>query len=432
VATTLIAACMPADRTTPPTPDRGSDVGFVPPSDVVQDPRPDVPDTSRPELHQPDPPDAAPVADDPGPPEVTPPLTRVLVVGAEEVAGPTKGVSRPSIALDSQGQPHIVADRGNPEVWIYHRLAGAWSEGLFAKKSPQTDAGRVYLPHLEIDAQDRGWVSAWLGIKESGTMQGQAVWTIADIATAPQPTLLGLANKGTKNGNLALDPFDPGAAVVMAKEGRWDRFDAGGGPTETGKLPLGKSGEKLRFAIRAQPGQAGVWHAVMSGYSKESSKYVNSIMAANVQWASHAAYPEMGEDMRHPGLGLDGVDPLVAYMAIAYGPGVVFNIWDGAALVFDPGALPVLEPKPAGHGNGGERFGPQWAPAAAGGAFVCWTRKGGLVLLAHVDAAGTVGQAIEIGSGSSCDLTADPAGHLHLAYARDGMRYRKIQVTWAP
>ncbi len=216
----------------------------------------------------------------------------------------------------------------------------------------------------------------------------------------------------------------------MAKTGLWEKFDIDGATGETGHWDLGATGEKLRFLIRSRDGEPGVWHAVMSGYSKESSRYRSSLMDERVTWASASAYPVMGEDMRHPGLGLDGHDPAVGYMAVCYEPGVVYNVWDGAGLVFDPADLPVLDPSPASHGNGGERFGPQWAPAPGVGAFVCWTGSGGVVRLRHVRPDGSLGDEVEVGAGRQCTAVAGPDGHLRLVYVADGgLRYRTVEVT---
>ncbi len=352
-----------------------------------------------------------------------------LVVGPEETASGVTGLSRPSLALDSLGQPHVVADRGNPQVYILHRLGGDWQEELFAEWTAQIDASRVYLPHIEIDGSDRAWVSAWLGIKDGGTMQGQGVWLVSDVATQPQAAFLGLANSGTKNGNLALDPIEPGRATVMAKTGYYEVFDTGGSTGESGQFAIGDSGEKLRFLIRPRDGEAGIWHAVMSGYSQEPARYRNSTMAERVTWADNAVYDNMGEDMLHPGLGLDGEDPLVGYMAIRYQPGVVLNVWDGQAMVFDPADLPVLDPAPASHGNGGERFGPQFAPAPGRGSFVCWTSGDGMVWISRVMPDGSWDEPLPIAEGSSCTITAGSDGALHMAYVRDQLRYRRIDVN---
>lgn len=68
-----------------------------------------------------------------------------------------------------------------------------------------------------------------------------------------------------------------------------------------------------------------------------------------------------GSGMLHPGLGVDGADAAVVYMAVKYDDDVVFNVWDGQHLLFPFDALPVLVTGTAEHGNGTTRFGPQWA-----------------------------------------------------------------------
>jgi hypothetical protein len=351
-----------------------------------------------------------------------------LVVGEEYTAGVIAGLSRPSIALDSLGQPHIVADNGNPQVYVLHRLGGQWHEELFAEWTAEIDASRVYLPHIEIDAADRAWISAWLGIKDGGTMAGQGVWLVDEVSSTPSSRFLGLANEGTKNGNLALDPGEPGVAAVMTKYGQWQGWDESGYTGESGQLDVGASGEKLRFRIRPRNGQAGVWHAVMSGYSDEDARYRNSEMSERVSWALHSTYDDMGEDMLHPGLGTDGVDPTVGYMSIGYAAGLVLNVWDGDALVYDPAALPVLDPDPAHHASGTERFGPQWTRAPGHGAFMCWTGGDGLIRVTHVLPDGSWHDPVEIGPGITCAMTTGDDGTIHMAYVNDVMRYRRIEV----
>jgi len=227
---------------------------------------------------------------------------------------------------------------------------------------------------------------------------------------------------------LALDPATPGVAVVMARYGYWQTWDETGYTGESGQMDIGASGEKLRFRIRPRDGQAGVWHAVMSGYSDEDSKYRNSEMAERVAWALHSTYDTMGEDMLHPGLGMDGADPAVGYMAIDYEPGVVLNVWDGEALVFDPADLPVIDPSPGHHGSGEDRFGPQWAPAPGQGAFMCWTSGDGVIRIVHVLADGTVGTPFDVAPGITCSMTLDDSDRLHVAYVDGTMRYQTIEV----
>jgi len=327
------------------------------------------------------------------------------------VAGDFVG-NRPTIAVDAADQPHIVIDQGWSDVlYAFHKLGGSWNEALFA----QGNWG-----------SDRAWISSWYATSNVDDECGQGVWLLENMSTAPSEVFHTKIYITWANGNLSHDPYHAGQAVVMARDGSWQVVDSAGGVIDSGQMYLGSTGEKLRFLIAPRTGLDGVWHGVMSGWTKYHSAYRNSLMQDTVTWASYAVYPEQGEDTRHPGLGLDGADPEVAYIAVAYDPGVVINIWDGQQLVFDPASLPVVDPSPAMHGNGTDRFGPQWTPAAGGGAYLCWSSSDGWVHLVHVEADGTIGPNLPVTEGSNCAMATDSEGHIHLAYVNGGMRYREI------
>ncbi len=348
-------------------------------------------------------------------------------IGEEEIAGIFAG-SRPSIAVDAQGQPHIVIDAGwGDTLYVFHKLSGDWQEELLAQGAFGSD--RNYLPHLEIDAQDRAWISSWVATPNVDEECGQGLWVIEDVATQPAVALETKVYITWSNGNLSLDPSRPGEAVMMGRDGAWQRLDTAGQVLDSGQMYIGQSGEKLRFLISPREGQQGVWHGVTSGWTEYSSAYRSSLMDDPVIWADYAAYPEQGDDLRHMSLGVDGVDPRVAYMAVAHDPGVVLNVWDGQAMIFDPSELPVVEFDPAQHGNGTDRFGPQWAPAADGGAYLCYSVALGWVKLRHVSASGEISSPVTVTKGASCALATDTDGHIHIAYVHEGMRYRKLLVT---
>jgi hypothetical protein len=350
--------------------------------------------------------------------------TEEYVVGPEEVAGDFVG-SRPSIALDLQGQPHIVIDQAWTDVLtIFHKLGGDWQEETFAQGIWGSD--RNYLPHMEIDAYDRAWISSWYATVNVEDECGQGIWLLGDMSTAPTEEFHTKIYITWANGNLSIDPQHPDRAVVMARDGGWQQVDTTGAVVDSGQMYLGSTGEKLRFLIAPRAGQDGVWHGVMSGWNEYYSAYRNSLMSDPVTWASYDVYPEQGEDVLHPGLGLDGADPEVAYMAIAYDPGVVVNVWDGQQMVFDPSNLPVIDPSPAEDGNGGDRFGPQWAPALGGGAHLCWSSNDGQVHLTRVDPDGTIGPDLAVTAGSRCAMATGDDGRIHMAYVDGGMRYRVI------
>ena len=351
-------------------------------------------------------------------------------IGEPETAGALTGIAKPSMDLDSQLGAHVVVDKGLPDVYIYHRVEGLWSEGLFATASDYSTA-RVHCPRIQVDPTDRAWVSGWFGAKgmPGGTM-GQGLWVVHNAAIAPEQQYIALANQGFKNGRVALDPAEPDFGVVMTKEGTWQKFDVAGKKVGSGKMYVGPSGEKIRFLISPRVGQTGVWHAAMSGYSAHSASYQNSVRHDAgedvVIWASKDAYTEMGEDMRHPELGLDLVNSEAAYIVIKHKPGVVLNIFDGEKMLFDPSALPVVTPDSNNHGNGSERFAPQFAPVLGGGTFMCWTGADKRIKLRYVDPTGALGEIHDITGGKQCAMAEDPVGDIHMVYVEGSLKYRQL------
>jgi len=355
-------------------------------------------------------------------------------VGEPETAGSITGITKPSMDLDSAQGVHVVVDKGLPDVYIYHRIEAQWSENLFATASEHSTA-RIHCPRIQLDPTDRAWVSGWFGAKgmPGGTM-GQGLWVIHDAATAPSPQYIALANQGFKNGRVATDPFEPDSGVVMTRGGIWQKFDISGNKIGSGKMDVGPSGEKIRFLISPREGQTGVWHAAMSGYSDHSSAYQNSTRHAAGEslliWAEYNTYDGMGEDVRHPELGVDLENPHAAYIVIKYKPGVVMNIFDGEKLLFDPAALPVVTPDSNSHGNGIDRFAPQFAPVLGGGTFMCWTSADKRIKLRYVDPAGNLGDIHDITGGKQCAMSTDPEGDIHMVYVEGQLKYRKLATTW--
>ncbi len=358
----------------------------------------------------------------------------VDVVGDEEVCGDFPG-ARPSVALDSMGQPHVLTDTGDPglgaELRIYHRLGGDWQEEVLATASdPPVESAPASIaePRLEIDPLDRAWASAHYFRSNVYEACGIGVFVIDDVAT--QPTLsafdkLNIGSVGWSNGNLSLDPARPDEGVVMTYDGEWARVDPSAAVFEQGQMYIGNSGEKLRFRIAANDGAPGVWHGVTSGWGPSPSGYQNSVRddagLGHLVWADYDTYPIQGEDTRHMALGLDRADPEVAYISVIYEPGLVINVFDGEALAWPSNDLPVIDAE----ADYVHRFGPQWAPALEGGAFLCWSRSG-RIKLRYVGPDGALGEEVDVSDGSHPALATDDEGHLHLAYRNGGMRYRKI------
>lgn len=356
-------------------------------------------------------------------------------IGAEESISGFQG-ARPTIALDVLGQPHVAVDEGDgsgPQIQMYHRINGAWSGGQFARGSNggKYNASRVYIPHLEIDASDMGWLSCKFGNKEFGSYLGEGLWGLGSMSSNPRELWFKYLPIAKGNGNISLDPFKPGEGVLMANDGKWKRINSSGAEIGSGQLATGVSGEKLRFLIAPRSGQVGVWHAAMSGYSAASSAYNNSVRGGgSVVWAAYRSYPEQGEDYYHPGLGVDWTRPTACYIGADYAVGIVINVWDGDKMLFPATSLPILDPKGT---SGALRTGPQWAPVPGGGAYVCWTGEGGRIKMRYVKYDGTIDPpvsqaAIDICAGRRGAICTDRNGNMHLVYERSGMKYRKIKL----
>jgi len=347
--------------------------------------------------------------------------------------------ARPSIAVDIRGQPHVAVDEGHgsgPQIQLFHRINGAWSGGQFAKGSNggKYNASRVYIPHLEIDANDMGWLSCKFGNKEYGSFLGEGLWGISAMSTSPRELWFRYLPIASGNGNVGTDPAKPHEAILMANDGKWNRINSEGKQTGSGQMSLGITGEKIRFEIAPKSGSVGVWHAAYSGFSKDSSGYNNSVRAAagspGVTWAAHSTYPEQGEDYFHPGIGIDWKNPSACYIGADYSVGIVINIWNGERMLYAANKLPVLDAQGT---SGVLRMGPQWAPVPGGGAYICWTSQG-RIKMRYVKYDGTiapgVGQAaIDICAGSRGTICADKYGNLHLTYEQGGMKYRKIKLV---
>ena len=360
--------------------------------------------------------------------DVQSPTSVEYEIGPEEAAGSFTG-SRPTIAVDSSNQPHIVIDKDWSDVlYIYHKLDGTWSEGKFAQGNWGSD--RNYLPHLEIDGKDRGWLSSWYATKNVVDECGQGVWLLDSMSTAPAELFHEKVYITWSNGNMSLDPAFPDECVVMGTEGQWKKVNSAGVVSGSGQMSPGQSGEKIRFLISPGAGGPGVWHAIQSGWPPSPSSYQNSVRHGAGQpvvvWADYEAYPAQGEDTRHPGLGIDTENPQAAYIGIRYGPGLVINVWDGEKMVFTPNSLPVVDAAAHPNGNGPDRFGPQWTPAAGGGAYLCWTGGDGWVKLTKVEQDGVIGATVNVSQGASCAMATDSDGDIHMGYVNGGMRYRKI------
>jgi len=237
----------------------------------------------------------------------------VTTVGPEERVG--EGGARPSVAVDSQGHPHIAVNNGAlTRIFLHHRLGGAWRGAALGSATDFSQQGQLMeSPRLEIDPQDRAWISGHLFRSDVVEACGHALYLVDRISTEPTVRWARRHYRHWGHGSLSLDPAHPEQAVLMTFRGMWLRVDASGAAMDQGELYPGTSGEKIDFRIAPQAGQTGVWHAMQSGYSQSPSSYQNSLRDQAGQpivvWADYGCYPEQGEDTRRPAIGIDTHDP---------------------------------------------------------------------------------------------------------------------------
>lgn len=352
-------------------------------------------------------------------------------IGAEEVCGVFNG-SRPSIAVTSNGTPCIVIDKGTDDViQSFNKVNGSWKERELAhgSKGGKYDASRLYMPHVEIDESDRVWVSCKFGCAEYGKMLGQGLWLINDLNTFEPSKFSWITASETHkgNGNVAIDRGRIDMARMLATTGKWLLLNSNMDRIQHGTLPIGESGEKLRGLISPRFNLTGIIHLVSGGYSRQSSSYINDTMTKSIVWANYAQYPEQGNDMAHPGIGIDVTNPNICYISAPY-KGVSINVWNNGALMYSPAALKIIDSK--GSMGGPDRFGPQWAPNISGGAFLTWVNNKRIKIV-KVSKKGKVGAIMDICAGVSPSMCMGKDGTIHLAYVNGGMRYRKLTLKQA-
>lgn len=348
-------------------------------------------------------------------------------IGQQEFCGQFSG-TRPSVAVAPNGEIYMIVDQGTSSaLWYFTKISGIWKSGLFAKgtKGGQYDASRLYMPHIEIDKKGRAWVSTKFGCKEYGKMLGQGLWMIENANTFEPKMFRWVKERETHkgNGNVMLDLTDVDNAWMVATQGKMAYFDKFGNLLKLASLGLGDSGEKVRGLISRT---SSIKHAVMGGFSGQSSSYTNSNRTGKaIVWADYKTYPEQGNDMAHPGIGIDWVDPNRSYISADYN-GIVINVWNGSAFTYPTNSLKVLDSK-GNMGAGVDRFGPQWTPKVGGGAFVTWC-NGRRIKIAHVKKNGKVPTIMDICDGASPSMCTGEDGTIHLVYNLSGMKYRKLTI----
>jgi hypothetical protein len=363
-------------------------------------------------------------------------------VAIDETFGVYGGM-RTSIALDTEGQPHVVTDvagigDGRP-LMIYHRTgANAWTAGeTLPLPDVQTDV--MYGPSIKIDGNNRAWIAAHCYTVGDFDVSGQPMWTIDNVRASTALRWLGLKHFGPWGGWLnpviALDSSYPNQVVVFTGDGVYSILRADNTVTAGGTLYIGQTGEQHYYAIGPRAGQPGIIHGCQSGAAPDQkplnpASYMNSTMSDPVIWASITAYNQDNEQT-HPGLAADLENPGTAYMACIWDRGLVLNVWNatlngGAGRLVRPiDNLISLDATAAPYW----RFNYPLAAAPGGGCWAAWS-SGDQVKVAYVSAQGQAGETVTVAQGWTPNLCVDGHGNVHLAFASgDRMRYIKIRMS---
>lgn len=364
----------------------------------------------------------------------------ILNIGAEEVCGNFNGV-RPSIDIDSKGQPHIIVDTGHialgSTMYMFNKIDGSWSGRLFVDRSSTAySPSAISQPWIEIDSQDRAWIFAQFFQASVMRNSGQGVWLYTNMGTSPAEAWFNKKQYGSYGwgpGNIQIDPFYPNEAVVMTMNGDWGIVDSTGTTTATGRMGPGASGEKFRFRLSPRDGERGVWHGVMNGSrAGGSSAYRNSEMGADMVWATYNPYSSQGDDHNHAGVCGDTENPQIAYLASVYGEfgdpaGLHVQVYDGAGdMIRGTDNLLNLDP----HAKFIHRCPPATTVAHGGGCWIAWPDEHGSIYMTYVSPDAVATTPTRITSGAFCGIRTDDNGDVHMAYIDNGQtKYRKIDVS---
>ncbi len=371
----------------------------------------------------------------------------IINVSKSEVCGKFNGV-RPSIDVDSKGQPHVVVDSGHAALgstlMMYNKIGGKWRGRTFASRTSEGySPSAISQPWIEIDAKDRMWAFAQYFRAGSMRDSGQGVWLYSNISTSPRKTWFHKKQYGRHGwgpGNLSIDPKYPNEAVVMTIDGAWGKISSSGATIGSGYMGPKLSGEKFRFRIApyADGSKRGVWHGVMNGSSVRHSSYRNSTMKEDAVWASHRPYyGTQGDDHNHAGVCGDLQNPEIGYMAAVFEDGgshngLQFNVWRGNSkrFVYSSRQLGILD----SHATFIHRYAPALTPAHGndGGCWAAWGNEHGHIWVAYIDQNGKIRNKEHVADGFTCAINTDKDGNLHMAYNSHGyVRYLKLGVSGA-
>jgi hypothetical protein len=356
---------------------------------------------------------------------------RTMKEAGKEVVIGAGAFERSSVAWTDDGRIVVVADMGEkPELWFGEEPVRfgqiAMSVLVNGMEKNPLFADRCFLGRAVVNKSGQVFASFKAGTKKldqqgaKNTTRGVALAAVYD---GEDPEVV-LALKDVGHGQADVEPGGTDV-IVLGTAGRWVRFSETMQKLETGSFPAGDSGEKIQFRIaRKRVNGAAVWHTVHNGCKEQASRYMRSGLPAPLTWADHGSYPDQGNDLNHPGLGVDAKKPMKATMGAVLQGALRINVCQDGKLVFDPKKLPAFYAATLE-----TRHGPQFIPfpKPAGGMYCLFNVKG-QVMGMDVEASvamlgrGAIAQPLVKGRFASGAIRGDT---LALVYARDGKLWKK-------
>lgn len=273
--------------------------------------------------------------------------------------------SRTSTAFLPDGRLVVAQDYGErPQltVFIEGKAAFEITEALDKAK-----VSRRMLPHVETSGENV-LVSYKTGTKglSKACQHFRGVWLCKVGLTGKAQFVQAL---GEIAGNGQVQILDDGCEV-MGRDGLFTIYNGAFSPVLAGRFPLGDSGEKCQFRLDA----SGKVHTMMNGYNLYSSRYNSDYLITAgkppIMVFSDKQFPQMGDDLCHPGLGVDRVKPKRAFVGSYFGDAAFLR------MITPAGKLTGIARYAATFEG---RHGPQMIPRPNGGC-VCLFNRGGFVM----------------------------------------------------
>jgi hypothetical protein len=315
---------------------------------------------------------------------------------------------------------------------MFDNVSGHWESEVFATKTSENvpTPNSIAQPSLVIDSKDRMWVFAQYFKSKVIEACGQGVWLYEDVSVNPTKKWFvkkQIGRHGWGAGNVDVDPNIPDHGVVVTIDGEYEIVDLKGATVKKGVIGPSLSGEKIRFDI-AWNGYENVWHSIMNGSKNGSSSYRNTFLTADKVWASYSAYPSQGNDMNHPGVVGDRIDPKIGYMAAVFDEGgLCYNVWNGSKMLFSTTSLPVA----SGNAMFIYRNPVALVGAVSGGCWISWADKDSKIYIAYISQQGTLSQKTHIADGQTVGINTDYFGNIDVAYMNGGnVCFRKVEIGY--